>query len=230
MPRAYRIAGFLRFAAIEFVVLTACAMVLYAGGTWFDPQAPHYQLAGNFLSDLGMTRAFSGESNLVSSVLFGIALTSIGSALIAFAWTWRDFAFTTARAVIAGMASAMFGTLSGLCFIGVAFTPFDRLMMPHNLFVIAAFSLLLLYVLSLTIAMWRNAIGGLRLGANLAYLALVVGYMILILFGPRLDTEAGHRTQVIGQKTIVYGSMLHVIYLTTSTRTAIATFYRRQRA
>jgi len=226
VPRAYVVAGWLRFTAIQLVVLTACAMVLYAGGTWLDPSTPGYQLTGNFLSDLGMTHSFSGASNYLSSALFCIALVSIGSALIAFAWTWRDFAFAAGRAPIVGMASATFGTLSGLAFIGVAVTPFDLVLTAHNTFVIAAFSCLLLYVSAISIAMWRNSIGGLRLAANLAYLALVLAYMIVILFGPRLDTDAGHRVQVIAQKIVVYGSMLHVSYLTTSTRRAIARMCR----
>src|SRR5512141_425323 len=114
-------------------------MVLYAGGTWFDPATAHYQFTGNFLSDLGMTHAFSGRANYAASVVFGIALASVGGALIAFVWTWREFAFERRRAVVAGYAAAVLGTLSGLAFVGVAVTPFDLALWAHNTLVIAAF-------------------------------------------------------------------------------------------
>ena len=95
-------------SAIQYVVLTACAMAAYAGGTWFDPWTDRYELTGNFLSDLGMTHAFSGRTNYVSSALFVVAMASIGAALVAFAWTWRGFAFQLGRARLAGHASMVF--------------------------------------------------------------------------------------------------------------------------
>lgn len=216
---AYRPAGLLRYAAIQFVVLTALAMVLYAGGTWFDPTTAHYHFTGNFLSDLGMTHAFSGRANYPSSVLFLVALTSVGAALIAFVWRWKEFAFDRRRAAIAGHGAAVLGTLSGLAFIGVAVTPFDLALRAHNTLVIAAFGLLMLFVAAITIVMWRN---GLPIAANLVYLACVVGYIALVLRGPHMWTPHGHTVQVIGQKAIAYASMLHVIYLTTTIRRALA--------
>src|SRR3954471_9360910 len=118
-------------------------MALYAGGTWWDPSASGYHIAGNFLSDLGMTHAFSGRANYTSSVLFAIALATLGAALVAFVWAWRDIAFARGRARFAGHASAVLGTASGLCFIGVALTPFDLALRAHNTFVVSAFSLLM---------------------------------------------------------------------------------------
>jgi hypothetical protein len=217
---AYRLAGLLRYAAIQFVVLTALAMVLYAGGTWFDPTTAHYHFTGNFLSDLGMTRAFSGRANYASSALFCVALATVGGALVAFVWTWREFAFGRRRAIVVGYAAAVLGTLSGLAFVGVAFTPFDLALNAHNTLVIAAFGLLMLFVAAITFAMWRNGISGARIAANLAYLACVAGYVALVLRGPRMSTPHGHTVQVIGQKLIAYASMLHIVYLATTIRRA----------
>jgi hypothetical membrane protein len=215
---AYRRAGFLRYAAIQFVALTGCAMAAYAGGTWFDPAAPHYQFSGNFLSDLGRTHALSGRDNYLSSALFFLALATTGVALILFAWSWRDFAFSLGRARISGYASALLGTSSGACFIGVAVTPWDLALAPHNTFVIAAFGLLMLYVAAMTLLMWRNGIGGIRLVANCFYLAVIIGYVALVLRGPSFNSEHGHMIQVLGQKVVAYVSMVHIIYLTTSVR------------
>ena len=219
---AYRRAGWLRYTAVQFVVLTGCAMAAYAGGTWFDPSAPRYELTENFLSDLGTTEALSGRANHASSLLFFVALATLGAALVAFAWAWRGFAFGRQRARLAGYASAALGTASGLAFIGVAVTPWNLALDLHNAFVIAAFGLLMLYVAALTLVMWRNAIGGARLAANAVYLGAIIGYVALILFGPRLDSEHGLRVQVIGQKIVAYASMVHIVYLTTTTRRALA--------
>jgi len=60
------------------------------------------------------------------------------------------------------------------------------------------------------------------LAANLVYLAVIVGYVTLVLRGPRFNTEHGHRVQVVGQKIVAYVSMLHIMFLTTATRRALA--------
>ena len=221
MSWTYRLAGLLRYAALQFLVLTALAMTRYAGGTWWDPQTTRYHFTENFLSDLGMTHAFSGRANTSSAILFSIALATVGLALVAFVWCWKGFAFGLGRARWVGHASAVLGTLSGVCFTGVACTPFDLALNAHNTLVIAAFGLLMLYVATITIVMWRNGIAGVRIAANLAYLALVVGYVVIVVAGPRWSTPHGHTVQVVSQKVVAYGSMLHVLYLATSTRRAL---------
>jgi hypothetical protein len=212
---AYRRAGLLRYAAIQFVVLSALAMALYAGGTWFDPSARRYQLAHNFLSDLGATHSFSGRANYAAMAAFAIALVSVGAALSAFAWSWRELA-TRSRARSMGVASALLGTASGAAFAAIAFAPIDHALDVHNALVVAAFGLLLGYVVCLTVVMWRNAVG--RLAINVMYVALVGAYVALVVAHPQHGTERGVVMQVIGQKIVVYVSMLHVIYLTTAIR------------
>lgn len=213
-------AAFLRYAAIQFFVLVGLAMVAYAGGTYWDPAASRYELTHNFLSDLGMTHAWSGRASYVSSALFFLALSTVGLALVLFALRWRQFAHAQGRATFAGRASAALGTASGLAFVGVACTPFDLALWWHNGFVLAAFGLLLGYVIALTIVMARNGATPVQNALNLAYVVLVLGYVGLIFLGPRLSTPSGHQVQVIGQKIVAAGSMLHVIGLTTLLRRA----------
>ena len=216
----YRRAGLLRYVAIQFLVLVAAAMVLYAGGNYWDPQAPRYELTHNFLSDLGMTHTWSGRPSYASSALFFIALASVGIGLIRFASVWRQFAHARGRSAFAGRASAALGIASGLAFVGVACTPFDLALMWHNAFVLAAFGLLLGYVIALTVVMANNGASSVQNALNVAYVALVLGYVALIFFGPRLNTPDGHQIQVIGQKIVAAGSMLHVIGMTTLLRRA----------
>ncbi len=205
----------LRYAALQFVVLVAIAMALYPGGTHWDPTAAHYHLTENFLSDLGATRTWTGATNYLSCALFFFALTTIGAALIAFAWTWRHFAFVHARARWAGFASAAFGTISGAAFIGIAVTPFNLALRPHNTCVLIAFGCLLFYMLFLTIAMAANGASPVQNALNVAYVLAVLAYVALVVFGPRLSTDHGFRTQVLGQKLVVLASMIHITFLTT---------------
>jgi hypothetical protein len=218
---AYRRGGWLRYAAVQFVVLTTLAMLLYPGGTWVDRSTTHYEFAHNFFSDLGATRAFSGHGNYPSAVLFAIALVAIGAALVGFAWTWRELA-VEGRAFIASMASVAFGTVSGLAFAGIALVPVDHALDLHNHLVLVAFGCLLGYVACLTIVIWRNHLPGLAI--NLAYVALVLGYVAIVTFGPWQLT-----LQVLAQKTIVYASMVHIIYLTTMVRGQLAMAASRER-
>ena len=211
--RARRAASLLRYGAVQFLVLVPCAMVLYAGGTWWDPRAPGYTFAHNFLSDLGMTHTFSGASNYASSALFAVALVSLGLGLVGFAWTWRGFAFAHQRARLLGHASAVLGTLCGLAFAGIGLSPFDRLFYPHAVCVLAGFGLLPVYVATLAVVMWRNALRGPLLTASLAYFVVVLAYLALILFGPTLATPHGHTVQVVGQKLVAGASILYILAL-----------------
>jgi hypothetical protein len=67
----------------------------------------------------------------------------------------------------------------------------------HNGFVRAAFGFLLVYDLCLLLTQLRN-----RWPA--AYLLLLVAYVAILFFGPRLDTKSGLEFQVGAQKIIVY--------------------------
>ncbi len=218
-----RRAAFLLYAALQFIVLSLVAMRLYAGGTWWQPQASGYHFLGNMLSDLGTTRTFAGQPNWPSCVVFSFALVTIGIALVLFAGAWRGFAYGREQARRAGIAAQIFGVMSGLAFAGVGLTPFDRYMWPHNTLVICAFAMLLGYVICISLLLIWNRTGATVVGANLAYLAVVLGYLVLILAGPRMSTPHGHQVQVTGQKIIVYTSMIYIVYLTLTTRRRLGT-------
>ena len=49
-----------------FLFLQIISMIFYSGGTYFNPENPHYSLTRNFLSDLGRYKNFSGEHNFFS--------------------------------------------------------------------------------------------------------------------------------------------------------------------
>jgi hypothetical protein len=204
---AHRRAGFLLYAAVQFVALVAVAMLLYA-----EP----YHFSQNFLSELGMTRTWSGTPNHVSSVLFGIALASVGAAFIAFAGAWRAIAFDHGRARAAGIAAQIFGTASGAAFVAVAVTPVNLAMDAHNTLVLCAFGLLFGFAASLTILVARNGATRTRLAATGSYLLAVAVYFASVMYAVRhgMDREM----LVLSQKAIAGASMLYIAYFTLETR------------
>ncbi len=77
-------------AAAQFVVLTVTAMLVYPGGSKFDPAADGYAFFHNFFSDLGMTGSYGGHANWPSMALFTYALACVGLALVAFGLAVRS--------------------------------------------------------------------------------------------------------------------------------------------
>lgn len=217
-----RRAGFLLWAAVQFVVLTTIAMQVYAGGTVWDPWAHGYAFGGNFLSELGATRAWSGHDNHASMVLFSLALGTLGAAFVMFAGAWRGFAFARRRGVALGVAAQVFGTLSGLCFIAVAVTPVNLALQAHNMFVVCAFGLLLGYAVCTTLVWWRNGAAALELAVSLVYVVFVLAYVGVVAYAVRHGTwtEHEHRVLVLTQKAMAYGSMVYVAFLTLRVRRA----------
>lgn len=197
-------------------------MQVYAGGTIWNPYSPGYAFGGNFLSELGATRAWSGHDNQASMVLFSLALGTLGAAFVIFAGAWRGFAFARRRGVALGVAGQVFGTLSGLCFIAVAVTPVNLALQAHNMFVVCAFGLLLGYAVCTTLVWWRNGAGAAELIASLAYVVFVLGYVGIVAWALRHGTwtEREHRLLVLSQKAMAYGSMLYIAFVTLRVRRA----------
>lgn len=211
--RARTRAGFLLYAGIQFIVFTTVAMLVYAGGSYWHPEDPSYEFFGNFLSDLGATVTWGGHTNTPSSILFATSLITCGIALMLVANAWREFAFDRRRARGVGIASQVVGSLSGLGFCGVAAVPWNWSMHGHNACVLAAFSLLTVYIVTLIVLSIANGLPRGTIIANGIYVCALFAYMFVILLGPRMTTEDGQTIQVGAQKAIVYLSMLHLAFL-----------------
>jgi hypothetical protein len=218
-------ATFLLYAAVQFVVLSVIAMRLYAGGTMLDWHAKGYTFFGNFLSDLGSTRAHSGAPNMPSAVVFAIALTTVGLAFIGFASTWHAFAFGKSRWRAIGIASQWFGTASGTAFIAVALTPVNKNLDAHNTFVIVAFGMLFLYTLSLAAVWVKNGGARSQLIGTIGYLLAAIAYGVAVMMAVHagVGTRRGIGMLVVSQKVFAYASMVYVVYVTLLVRRQLRT-------
>jgi hypothetical membrane protein len=201
--------------SIQFLVLTTLAMLLYRGGNHLDPQYRGYSFVHNFFSDLGLTRTYLGESNLVPMILFVVALTGAGLGLLLFFTVFRSlFTRTLLQRILTGAGTAV-GWIAGLCFVGVAWFPADRALQWHRDFVIWAFQAFPLAVLCFVLAMLLDPKYPRRYALAFALFLLVLGgYLVLIFSGPAMNTSRGLVAQVVGQKVVVYASVVSVLVQT----------------
>jgi len=200
---------FMLYAAIGFVVLTLMAMLFYPGGTIADPTAERYLFFHNFFSDLGRTAVSDGEANVLSAILFVIALTGAGLSL---AWFFlaapRLFRCSRAARVVSLLGS-LFGFVSGLSFVGVAWTPANLWLPPHNFFVATAFEAFQVVALFYTAAIFLDrGYPNVYALVFLLFAGLLAGYLALLFSGPQSDSGEGLMIQATGQKVIVYATIV----------------------
>ena len=187
---------------IQFVLLTFIAMLFYPGGTHDNPAAPGYSFFNNFFSDLGLTVSPSGETSTVSFFLFTLSLTLAGLAIILF-FLASPALFKNTPGRIPSLLGSIVGVLSGLFYIGIAFTPADLHLEWHGNFVLLAFSSFLLVVILYTLAIFLNKDYPNRYAyVYLVFAVLLAAYLWLLFAGP-----SDIRIQATGQKVIVYAEI-----------------------
>ena len=110
------------FGVAQFLCLSVLAMHWYPGGTMADQKTTGYSFYENFLSDLGMTKAWSGQPNPTASLLFNTAMVVLGLSIIPF------FLFLPSHAPDQWESlriAAVFGVVSALALVGIGLSPFD---------------------------------------------------------------------------------------------------------
>ena len=199
-------------AGAIFFVLTVAAMLLYPGGRVGDVKSVGYDFFTNFFSDLGATQTHGGHDNLVSMVLFCIALVATAGAVALFFIGFARLFAPATGAGRAGIAAAVAGVVAAISFVGVAATPWNLYLRAHNDFVQWAFRAFLVAVVCAAVAGWLAPRFPRRFAAVFATFAvLLAAYIGLITFGPRPATPEGAAIQATGQKIIVYASVLTVL-------------------
>lgn len=196
-------------AAVQFVVLTTIAMLVYPGGTISNPSTDGYSFFRNFFSELGLTRTHLGEPNPLAASLFFVALSGAGVGLILFALAFPAFFREGLLNRLLSLLGSFFLLGSGLSYIGVAFTPANLRPEAHNLFVLLAFSAFLGASLCYALPIWRQPAYPNRYAVLFAFFALLLAaYVALLLGGPSFTSSRGLVVQATAQKVIVYAAIL----------------------
>lgn len=193
-----------------FIILTVIAMFWYPGGTMVDDATQGYSFFHNFFSELGFTTAH-GRSNQVGAGLFFVALTLVGFGLGLFFLAFPRFFEQERRTRWLAWFGSGLGLLSAVCFIGVACTPANLNMALHKTFVMWAFRLLPVAIFCYIPAMSMTHFPLALRGVFIAFFLLLMAYLLLLEFGPEIDTYNGMVIQATGQKVIVYSSILSIM-------------------
>ena len=207
----YKLFSIVMAACFLFLVLTSLAMFFYPGGTRHAPGTKGYLFFENFFSELGLTRTYSGGSNNVSFLLFTAALALAGLALALYFIISPSLFWDSKITRVLSLFGTFFGIISGLSFIGVAFTPANLYLVPHRLFVQLAFTTFFVGVVFYALAILLNrSYPNLYALVNIAFGALLGVYIWLLFFGPSSNTPSGLTIQVAGQKIIAYAAIISV--------------------
>ena len=176
----------------QFVLLSVIAMFIYPGGTKFDPGASGYSFFHNFFSELGFTITSGGLPNPVAAPLFFIALTFGGLGLVFFFVVYLQFFWDRPLLRVLSILGSLCGVVSGLAYVGIAFTPANLLPGPHLQFVLLAFRAFLPAVLFYMLAILLNPDYPNRYAAlYLVFAVFLAAYILLLTRGPSLETAQG---------------------------------------
>jgi hypothetical protein len=200
---------FTLYTCIQFIILTSIAMLTYPGGTHNDPSTRGYSFTHNFFSSLGLTLAPNGEPNTISAVLFFAALAAVGFGLALFFLVSPQFFWQKSSTRMLSLAGSLFGVISGLSYVGIAFTPANIFPDLHLEFVMLAFRTFLVVVVFYTLAIYLNKGYPNRYAAiYLVFAILLAGYIYLMTQGPETSSVQGEMIQVVGQKVISYAAII----------------------
>jgi len=214
MPRKLLGPKLLLYCSAQFVILSFGAMLFYPGGATYQPGAQRYLFFQNFFSDLGATVTRRSQSNAIAMVLFVVGLVSVGVSLVASSPMWKGVIGRPGRAMFFGHAAHLLAALAGICYIGIGVTPWNLMLGVHMFFVQSAFSLLLAFVICLSVLQIQNKWPIRYVASNAIYVAILSGYVFVLFDGPNLETLRGLVFQVVAQKFIVYVSILNLAYQT----------------
>lgn len=184
-------------------------MVLYKGGTRFEPELDRYSFWGNFFSDMGRTTTFAGISNSPVFEIFTFTAALAGLATILFFILFPRL-FTGEKHTGWLRIGSFFGIVSGICYIGIAFTPWDHFYDAHLFFVKAGFSCFLAACIILSIWIHRHPSYPLFYSVVFGLFVIILGTYMYVLFGSPGGTltPLGIRIQVVSQKIVLYAQMI----------------------
>jgi hypothetical membrane protein len=189
-------------------------MARYPGGTPHDPTTHGYSVLNNFMSDLGMTVAYDGRPNRLGAALFIFTLCAVVAGL-----TWSLVVFLrmcegSAESRPYTQMARLVGALVAALYIGVALTPENRVMGLHLQFTLWAFRIFPIGTVLLAVASRKSRFVPNDVVVGWALLSVIlIAYVIILDWGPRLSTSAGLTTQVVAQKVVAFAIMSFFYYL-----------------
>ncbi len=183
-------------------------MFTYPGGNANDHNTSSYSFFQNYFSDLGLTQTYSGASNNTSFILFTIALTVVGIAVMLFFIVMPTLFDGKKLGMIIAVLGSIVGLFSGASYIGIAFTPANLYLDLHINFVYAAFVSFLLVDILYSIAIFlHKEYPNFYAFVFISFSVILAAYLWLLFWGPS-DTTI----QATGQKIVVYAEIVCMFF------------------
>ncbi len=188
-------------------------MIVFPGGTIHDIELTQYSFLNNFFSDLGRTEDFRGNNN-PSRWIFTATLTIVGISMLAFFNAIPTVFKNDPRFEVLKYVTLVFGIIASICYVGVAFTPWDKFMLGHEISVKVGFSAFFIMSLILTYMIYKDMdypdiYGHVFIFFN----CILLGYIYLLFFGPDArETQQALGLQVVSQKIVVYAEIICMLF------------------
>lgn len=201
------------FGAIQFILLTLLAMLVYPGGTLHEPYLEYYSFLYNFFSDLGRTQTFNGTSNWITHLIFKTALTVGGICLLLFFIALPSL-FKRPISKILALTTMLLGIIASLSYIGIGHVPLNVNYWGHRYFVRVGFLAFLSMTFFYTLAILSERQYPNRYALAMVVFAIILVIQILIMFfatNAWYSNEALYR-QAVAQKVVVYAEILCMLY------------------
>jgi len=126
--------SFVMVAPIQYLIVGFIAMYFYSGGTLYNFSQPGFTFWGNYFSDLGRIVALSGESNLVSFIIFTPSALIFSFSFIPFILLMPSFFKTHRNYHVIAKLGSIAGMFATIFLIITILTPWDIFGNIHLLF------------------------------------------------------------------------------------------------
>ena len=199
------IVGYVLFSLLLFI-----AMFFYAGGTMDNPSTPGYSFWGNTISDLGRVFTYNGGFNIISMILFTIALASIAVLSIPLYVVFPKLFSTKRIESICARIGSLLGYITTIGWIGVIFVPADIANAPHWIFAYVLYIALFFSGAFYTISLFLNQkISKVYAIIFTAYCIILFASLMVIIIG----TPVARIYLVVAQKIAHISSIISYIIL-----------------
>ncbi len=191
------------FTSALFIVLIGLSMTVYPGGNLVDRTSVHYNFTLNYFSDLGATSTHSGKQNTASDALFIIAMGICGLVMIYYSRIWRAMDIDIHERLFIGVISKVLLIVSGLCFIGMAFSPWNLYLENHILFFKTAMICIFGWTLMILILQMKNEKIKNLMILNAVFLVILGVYDYLLFTESDFGTIKNLEFNAVAQKLIM---------------------------
>jgi len=192
---------------LQYIVITFTLMYFYQGGYYFDHEATSFIINRNYLSDLGRTISFNGQTN-PAYLFYTLTLSLAGLGVSLFFLLISSTLSSRWKYLL-----LFFALISSVGYIGIAFNPVDSSLQAHLIFGKLSFFAFFFASVLAHILLDRTQY---RRASQIFYLLnfLLFLYLLLMFFGPRSSSGLwALALKTLAQKFIVYTMMISALFI-----------------